>query len=174
MTIIAWIIVPASIVALVAIFWMLRGPSSATVNLDELRSQLRPMDVDAFRNLIDSREREYLRDRLPASDFRRIHRERMLAATDYVWCAARNAGILIRLGEAAKNVSDSPSAEAAFALQENAFRLRLQAFQAIPRLYVSMIVPEWDLAPQGLADGCDRLTRQAIILGSFQASSPGI
>ena len=174
MTVIAWIIVPASIVALVAIFWMFRGPSSATVNLDELRSQLRPMDVDAFRNLIDSREREYLRDRLPASDFRRIHRERMLAATDYVWCAARNAGILIRLGEAAKNVSDSTSVKAAFALQENAFRLRLQAFQAIPRLYVSMIVPEWDLAPQGLADGCDRLTRQAIILGSFQSSSPGV
>jgi len=174
MTIIAWIIVPASIVALAAILWMLRGPSSAAVNLDELRSQLRPMDVDAFRNLIDSRETQYLRNRLPDSDFRRIHRERMLAATDYVWCAARNAGILVKLGEAAKNESDASLVEAAFTLQENALRLRLQAFQAIPRLYMSMIVPKWDLAPQGLADGFDRLTRQAIILGSLQVSSHGI
>jgi hypothetical protein len=174
MTIIAWIIVPASIITLVAVFWMLKGPSSATVNLDQLRSQLRPMDVEAFRNLIDSREREYLRDRLTLSDFRRIHRERMLAATDYVWCAAHNAGVLIRLGEAAKNVSDPSLAETASTLQQNAFRLRLQAFQAIPRLYLSMIVSDWDLAPQELADRCDRLTRQAIILGSLQAPSHGI
>ena len=173
MTVVAWIIVSASIIALLAILWMLRGPSSAAVNLDQLRSQLRPMDVDAFRNLIDCREREYLRDRLPASDFRRIHRERMLAATDYVWCAARNAGILIRLGEAGKNASDSALVEAAFTLQENAFRLRLQALEAIPRLYLSIAVPGWDLAPQGLAERCDRLTRQAVILGCLQAPSRG-
>ena len=49
MTVVAWIIVSASIIALLAILWMLRGPSSAAVNLDQLRSQLRPMDVDAFR-----------------------------------------------------------------------------------------------------------------------------
>jgi hypothetical protein len=174
MTIIALIIVLVSCLAIAAIFWMARGSQSATFNLEELRAQLQPMDVGAFRNLIDSNERQYLCDRLPASEFRRIHRERMLAATDYVWCAARNAGILIRLGEAAKNVSDSSLAETASTLQENAFHLRLQAFQAIPRLYLSMIVPDWDLAPQGLADRCDRLTRQAIILGSLQVPAHGI
>jgi hypothetical protein len=95
----------------------------------------------------------------------------MLAATDYVWCAATNAGILIRLAEAARNVSDPSLAHTAVTLQENAVRLRLQAFQAIPRLYLSMFVPDWDLAPEGLAERCDRLTRQATILGCLQAPS---
>jgi hypothetical protein len=171
MTVVAWIILSASIVALLAILWMLRGRSSAAVDLDHLRSQLRPMDVEAFRNLMDCRERDYLRDRLPVPDFRRIHRERMLAAADYVWCAATNAGILIRLGEAARNASDPSSVESASALQENAFRLRLQALQALPRLYLSMVVPDWDLIPDGLAERCDRLTRQATILGCLQVTS---
>src|SRR5437016_2775106 len=100
MTFIAWIIVVASVLALAPILWMVRSSRAAAVNLEELRAQLRPMDVWSFRNLTDTSERQYLRDRLPASEFRRIHRERMLAATDYAWCAATNAGILIRLAEA--------------------------------------------------------------------------
>ncbi|HEY1525348.1 MAG TPA: hypothetical protein VGH51_03840 [Candidatus Angelobacter sp.] len=173
MSVIAVIIVLVSVLALALITWMARSSRGASVDIEALRSQLRPMDADAFRNLVDPRERQYLHDRLPPSDFRRIHRERMLAATDYAWCAARNAGILIRLGETARNVSDPSWADAAITLQENAFRLRLQAIQTIPRLYLSIIVPDWDSVPQGLADKCDRLTRQAVILGSMQAPSRG-
>jgi hypothetical protein len=173
MSVFVWIIVLVSVLALALITWMARSSRRAAVDIETLRSQLRPMDVDAFRNLIDPRERRYLHDRLSPSDFRRIHRERMLAASEYAWCAARNAGILIRLGETARNVSDPSWADAAVTLQENAFRLRLQAIQTIPRLYLSIIVPEWDSVPQGLADNCDRLTRQAIILGSVQAPSRG-
>lgn len=171
MTFIAWIIVVASVLALAAILWMVRSARETAVNVEELRAQLRPLDVDSFRNLTDTSERQYLRDRLPASEFRRIHRERVLAATDYAWCAATNAGILIRLAEAARNVSDPSLADTAITLQENAVRLRLQAFQAIPRLYLSMFVPDWDLAPDGLVERCDRLTRQATILGCLQAPS---
>jgi hypothetical protein len=68
-------------------------------NLDELVAQLRPIDVDAFRNLIDEREEEYLRSHLPMREFRGVHRERMMAAVEYVWCAARNTSILMSLGE---------------------------------------------------------------------------
>jgi len=174
MTITALIVVLVSCLAIAAIVWMVRRSQSASVNLETLRSQLQPMDVGAFRNLIDSSERQYLRDRLSVSEFRRIHRERMLAATDYVWCAARNAGILIRLGEATISAADPSLAEAALNLQENAFRLRLQALQAVPRLYLSMMVPDWELAPDGLAERCDRLTRQATILGCLQAPSQSI
>jgi len=148
MSVIAWVIVLVSVLALALIMWMARGSRGASVDIEALRSQLLPLDVDAFRNLVDPRERQYLHDRLPPSDFRKVHRERMLAATEYAWCAA-------------------------ITLQENAFRLRLQAIQTIPRLYLSIIVPAWGSVPLGLADKCDRLTRQAVILGSMQAPSRG-
>ena len=66
MSFIAWIIVVASVLALAAILWMVRSARETAVNLEELRAQLRPLDVCSFRNLTDTSERQYLRDRLPA------------------------------------------------------------------------------------------------------------
>ena len=38
--------------------------------------QLRSVDLRAFRNLMDPEEEDYLRQHLPAAEFRRIQRER--------------------------------------------------------------------------------------------------
>ena len=163
------IVVIASILALGAVLLLVSGRISAGKGSQDLVTQLRSIDVNAFRNLIDENEQEFLRKRLPAGDFRRIHRERMLAATEYVWGAARNAGILIRLGEIAKHSSDTAVVAAAESLQENALRLRLYSLQTLPRLYVSMFVPSFGRAPHGLAENYDRLTRQMVTLGCLQS-----
>jgi hypothetical protein len=137
-------------------------------NLDELVAQLRPIDVDAFRNLIDEREEEYLRSHLPMREFRGVHRERMMAAVEYVWCAARNTSILMSLGEAAKQSTDPAVVAAADRLLENALRLRLYAIQSLPRLYLSMIFPHASAAPHIIAETYDSMTRQAILLGCLR------
>ena len=137
-------------------------------NLDELTAQLRPIDVDAFRNLIDEREEEYLRAHLPPNEFRSIHRQRMLAAVEYVWCATRNTSILISLGEAARQSPDPTLVTAADKLIDNAQRLRLYAFQAVPRMYVSMLFPRAGKAPHFVAETYDTLFRQAVVLGCLR------
>src|SRR6266508_1150893 len=76
-------------------------------------SELEPFDVEAFRNLIDEGEATYLQERLPSGEFRRVHRERMLAAVDYVRGAYRNAGILVQIAQAAKESPDPEIASAA-------------------------------------------------------------
>src|SRR5216683_6892409 len=100
------------VLALCLIIYLAKGHHVASGNLDELAAQLKPIDVNAFRNLIDEREEVFLRERLPAKEFRSLHRERTLAAIEYVWCAAQNAAILIRLAEAAKLAPD-PAVSAA-------------------------------------------------------------
>ena len=60
----------------------------------------------------------------------------MFAAAEYVRGAVRNAGILIRLAEAAKNDPDPAVSAAAEKLLDNALDLRLYAFQVVPRLYM--------------------------------------
>jgi hypothetical protein len=137
-------------------------------NLDDLVAQLRPIDVDAFRNLIDEREEEYLRAHLPMREFRGVHRERMMAAVAYVWCATRNTSILMRLGEAAKQSSDPAVVAAADRLLENALRLRLYAIQSLPRLYLSMVFPHASAAPHLIAEIYDTMTRQAIVLACLR------
>jgi len=137
-------------------------------NLDELAAQLRPIDVNAFRNLINEREEEYLRAHLPAREFRGVHRERMMAAVEYVWCATRNTSILMSLGEAAKQGSDPTVIAAADKLIENALRLRLYAIQSLPRLYLSMIFPTTSAAPHFIAEAYESMTHQALVLGCLQ------
>lgn len=167
----ALIVIVASVLALIAILFLAKGRLSAGGNLDELAAQLRPIDVDAFCNLIDEREEQFLRERLPAREFRSIHRKRMLAAVEYVWGAAQNAGILIRLAEAAKHDSDPEVVAAAENLLENAFQLRLYSFQVVPRLYASMLMPSLGHAPYSIAEKYEAASRQMVTLRCLQ--SPG-
>ena len=158
------IFVLAACVSLLLIIFLFRGHRQQGGDLDELAAQLRPIDVSAFRNLIDEREEQFLRNRLPASVFRSIHRQRMFAAAEYVRGAARNAGILIRLAEAAKNDSDPAVSAAAEKLLDNALGLRLYAFQVVPRLYLSALVPSITHAPHSVVEKYDLATRQMTML----------
>ena len=170
--ILAIAIVIASILALAGMLFLLRG-SAFGAKFDWRPEQLGPIDVTAFRNLIDPREEDYLRERLSPSEFRRIHRERMLAAADYVRGAARNAGILIRLGEAARHSSDPAVTVAGERLRENALHLRLFALQILPRLYLSVVVTTLRPTPTGVMDRYENLTRQAVMLNCLQAPLRG-
>jgi hypothetical protein len=168
------IFVVAGVLALCLIVYLAKGLRGATTNLDALSSELRSIDVAAFRNLIDEREDQFLRDRLLPGEYRRIHRERMRAAVEYVLCAGRNAGVLIRLAEAARQAGDPAVSATANKLLENALRLRLYAIQTVPRLYLSMLLPSARLASSGIADTCDTVTRQMVTLRCLQNPGRGI
>jgi hypothetical protein len=159
------------ILALMFIVVLAKGQLSSGDNLGELASRLRPIDVEAFRNLIDEGEEDYLRERLTAREFRSIYRERMLAAAEYVWCASQNAGILTRLAEAARQDPDPATAAAAEKLLDNALRLRLYAFQVVPRLYLAVVLPWTAGKTIFVADTYDTITRQYVMLGCLQYSA---
>jgi hypothetical protein len=155
----------------IVLLWTLA--SSKPRNLEQLASELQPIDVNAFRNLIDEREEQFLRERLTAREFRRIHRERMLAAVDYVRGAAHNAGTLIRLAEAAKSNSDPAVVTAAESLLENALRLRLYSLEAVPRLYLSIFVPQLNPTPRAFAETYATASREMVRLRCLQAPAGG-
>ncbi len=172
--ILAAIFVIICLAALFLMVYLAKGRHSSQGNLDELASQLRPIDVDAFRNLTDERDSQFLRERLPAAEFRSIHRERMLAAADYVWGAARNAAILIRLAEAARQNEDSSIVATADSLLANAIRLRLYAFQAVPRLYLGALFPGAKITPEFMSETYGTMTRQVIMLGCLRYPTRGM
>ena len=126
---------------------------------------LRSVDVEAFRNLINPEEEEFLRRRLRPEDFRRIQRERLRAAVEYISGAAGNASVLLQVGEAARRNPDPVVAAAAEKLVDNAIRLRIYAFQAIPRLYLGIIFPAWRTPSLRVPDSYEQMTRQVVRLG---------
>ncbi len=111
------------IAAALALVFILGVTVSRSLQISEgasLAGKIQPIDVDAFRNLIDPAEDDYLRRRLPASEFRVVRRQRLRAMAAYVQTAGRNAAVLVIMGQNALTSADAQTAEAARRLVDNA------------------------------------------------------
>jgi hypothetical protein len=172
--IITLILVVVAFLALGFFIRLTKGRALAPEILENPTEHLRAVDVEAFRNLVDRDEEEFLRANLPPAEFHRIQRERLRAAVEYVSCAAQNAAILLRLADAGRRSSDPATAEAAEKLVDNAIRLRLYASLAIPRLYLGMILPGVPIAPVRIAESYEQMTRLVVLLGCLQYPTRGI
>ena len=168
------ILVLVALLALSSLLWLAKGHASAYGALENPAQRIRAVDIEAFRNLVDPDEEEFLRTNLPPAEFRRIQRERLRAAVEYVSCAAQNAAILLGVADAGRRSADPATAQAAEKLVDNAIRLRLYASLAIPRLYLGMILPGAHIAPVRIAESYEQMTRLFVLLGCLQYPTRGI
>jgi len=130
--------------------------------------RIQPIDVEAFRNLVDPAEDAYLRHRLPASEYRMIQRKRLRATAAYIHVAGRNAAALALIGQAALSASDAQTAEAARQLVDNALLLRRNAAFALLRIYVALAWPNSGLAAAPVLRGYEQLNGSAMLLGRLR------
>ena len=151
-------------VALAILFLLLYlegGRNSSLQRLDDLAGRTRPVDLEAFRNLVDPAEEDYLHSSLSPRQFREVQRERMRAALEYVRNAAHNAAFLLRMGEAATQNADPRIAQAGSQLIDSALRLRAYALLCAAKLYVRMVFPQARLSYGRLADNYQHLSALA-------------
>jgi hypothetical protein len=131
-------------------------------------AQIQPIDVVAFRNLVDPAEDDYLRRRLPAAEFREVRRERLRAMAAYIQAADKNAKVLVSMGQAALTAGDAPTAEAARRLVDNALLLRRNAGFALLRIYMALAWPNSGLAAAPVLQKYEELSGSAMLLGRLQ------
>jgi hypothetical protein len=131
-------------------------------------STIRPIDIEAFRNLIDPAEDDYLRRRLPAAQFRAVRRERLRAMAAYVQVAGRNATVLVRVGESALDVEDPRVAQAALQLVNDALLLRRNTTIAQARIYLALALPGSRFGAVRVVDRYEQLSGAAMLLGRLQ------
>jgi hypothetical protein len=136
------ILLLAALALVVVLFYTARGNAAKIDGVDGLQGLTEPLDLPAFRNLMNPEEEEFLRTNLPPRDFRRVQRERLGAATAYVRCAARNAAVLVRLGEATSVEASAEVSQVGQELVTEAIRLRAFAILALCMLYIKMAVPD--------------------------------
>lgn len=170
---IALILIIFAVGALFFLYRLVRG-ANITVAPDALIQSIRPVDLRAFRNLINPAEEDFLRANLAPADFRVIHKERLLAAVDYISGASRNAAVLVHMGEMARHSPDPSIAEAGEKLVANALQLRLYAFSAIARLYVAIWLPQVPLQLGRVTDNYESMTRLVVLLGCLRYPTEGI
>src|SRR5437879_12714524 len=58
-----------------------------------LAQKLEPIDIEAFRNLVDPRENEHLQRRLSPAKFRKVQRERLRATAASIRVAGRTEAV---------------------------------------------------------------------------------
>jgi hypothetical protein len=144
----------------------------------DLAAQLEPIDVAAFRNLIDPAEDEYLRQHLSAAQFRVTQRARLRARATYVRVARRNAIVLNRMGQtalatsSARPTNDVRIREAALRLVNDALLLQRNAEFALLRIFADMAWPNRSTATAGILDRYERLSDSAMLLGRLR--NPGV
>jgi hypothetical protein len=164
----AIILVIAAALALVFILGVTLSRSLRTSADASLPARIQPIDVEAFRNLVNSSEDAYLRRRLPAAEFRLVQRKRLRATAAYVQTAGRNATILIRMGQGALTARDIQTAEAARRLVDNALLLRRNAAFALLRIYLALAWPNSGLTAEPVLRGYEQLNGSAMLLGRLQ------
>lgn len=161
----AIVLVVAAAVSLVFIFGIAISRGLQVSEGNGLAGRIQPIDVEAFRNLIDPAEDDYLRRRLTASEFRLVRRQRLRAMAAYVQTAGRNAAVLVRLGQVGMASTDPQTAEAARRLVDNALLLRRNAAIALLRIYVALAWPNSGLAAAHILHGYEQLNGSAMLLG---------
>lgn len=164
----AIILVIAAVLALVVVLRVTLSRGLQVSNGRNLAAELQPIDVAAFRNLVDPAEDDYLRRRLPAAEFRTVQRQRLLATAVYVKRANRNAAILTLIGQKAEAASNPQTAEAARQLVQNATLLRQNATIALLKIYVALAWPNASLGATPVVQRYERLNVSAMLLGRLQ------
>jgi hypothetical protein len=162
------------VVALLTIFvtWrMARGQRLKALQLAELTQQIRPVDLDAFHNLMSLEEEEFLRTHLAPRMFRKTQRRRIRAAMGYVSGVATNAVILLRVGELARGSSDPDIPAAGQELVEAASRLRVYSILVLAKLSFAVVLPGVPLSAAGIADGYKDVSRRLDQLSRLRVSS---
>ena len=102
---------------------------------------LLPVDLDAFRNLIDPEEVHFLRVNLLPKEFRRVQRMRLQAAASYISVISQNAGKLVAIGRSMSVHPDAETATAGLDVVQRAVRLKLWCSLSLLKLNVTMIWP---------------------------------
>lgn len=163
-----YFIVAAAFVALLGVLRLGWARHRQRARTADLANDLVPLDVEAFRNLADPAEDDYLRSHLPRGEYRKVRRVRLQAMATYVRLASRNAAVLAQIGQSALVHPDPVRADAARGMINDAFQLRRNATVALARIYLAIVWPGIGSPVARFQDQYARVGASAMLFGRLQ------
>jgi len=129
---------------------------------------LRPVNLKAFRALMDRDDELFLSRKLPRSKSFRLKRHRIRVTLRYVARIAANSSAVLRMGEAERLSSSTPEvADAATQMIELATEIRLKCLLAMGTLVAEYALPSLQLTPGVLAPKYQSLRDSVSRLGAL-------
>ena len=167
-------IVLASISLLLVVWWAVRGNMQPVHDIEDVRKLLRPIDLQSFQNLIDPAQDMFLRRYLTGKAFRTVQRARRVAAAEYLWRLAQNAGILVGAGEYARTATNAQVALAGRDLASVAVMTRVLALLGLARLSIGIAFPQTTARCKPILERYDAMTTMYMRLGLLWASQRAV
>lgn len=130
------------------------------------KAELTPVDLEAFENLTDPDEEQFLRTNLLPAEFRRIQRIRIRAAKLYIAALSQNAWVLVAAGQAASLNAEPEIRAAGQELIQRALRLKFFCFFSLLRMETAMAFPT-------LLSPSQKLAQRYIVARYMAANLPG-
>jgi len=157
------------VLAATGLFYAVRGESVSIRQPQDLLSRCRHVDLEAFRNLADPEQEQYLVLLLPPGKLNTLQRQRARVLLLYVESVAHNAALLISLGGNARLSLDAEQREAGTRLVNAALQMRIHALMAIVHLRMALLLLPRRLGSLKVADDYSTLTEVASLLFRIQA-----
>jgi hypothetical protein len=131
----------------------------------------RPVDLNAFRTLMDRDDEVFMKEKLPRHEFFHLKRQRIRVIVRYVARIASNASAVLHVGEAAR-LSPTPEVAATAAqVMELAAQIRLQCLVAMAKLTVEYAMPSVQLTPAMLVPKYLTLRENLKLLSNLQTQN---
>jgi hypothetical protein len=167
------VVLAVVLIATAVLMLAAHGHSAEVTSIDQLAKLARPVDLDAFRNLVSRDDEDFLRRTLPALQYWRVERARMRALFEYVSRIAHNSALLMRLGQAGQRSSASELVGAGEELANIAFQMRVLCLVAMPVILLRIILPQLRISPATLGDTYERTRDRATSFGRLQHPAAG-
>ena len=133
---------------------------------------IHPLDLKAFRTLIDREDEIFLQKKLPRSKFFALKRQRIRVTLRYVSRIAGNASAVMHMSETARASAVPEVAFAASRVMELATQIRLQCLVAMGKLILEYAMPSLQLTPAMLVPKYQTLRDTVSRLGTLQRQNP--
>jgi hypothetical protein len=139
-------------VAAVVLFAASRRQSRQISGVNDFESRWREVDAEAFNTLADPNEERYLLRNLPAAEFRRIQRERVVVMWEYLSRLSENTKLMVQAGQIVQHSSQGEKALQARQFVSKAIQTRMLIVSAQASLALKFVMP-------GTADPIQSLVR---------------
>jgi hypothetical protein len=134
---------------------MWRGNAHRMNDAGDLEGRTKPVDLIAFRNLMDPAQAQFLSALLPVREYRRLSRLRNGVAIGYVAAVYANAASLVRLGEALQR--QPATAEEGAKIVQLALKNRLAAALLLGKLAAGWLYPAGDFSTDAFTNDYSQL-----------------
>jgi len=152
-----------------SLYFFIHGQTTKVQDPQDLLALTQPVDLEAFRNLLDEHENLFLRSKLDANQYSQATKKKTRVVLSYVQSLAHNAALMIQLGEAARNSPDAEQRDAGAKLVNAALQMRVLSLTAMLKLRIAILVPVTEFHTKTLMESYIQLTSSAGLLIRLQS-----